>query len=62
MTHTHTLRHWFSVRLNCHDGKEGEGTERCMSQPNSIVENCFGKRSSESDRDSTAVQKVEGKV
>ena len=39
----------FSVRLNCHDGKDGDGTERCRSQQNSIVEQCFRKRSKESD-------------
>ena len=29
--HTH-FELGFSVRLNCHDGKEGEGTERCMGR------------------------------
>ena len=27
----------FSVRLNCHVGKDGEGTERCMGPVTCIV-------------------------
>ena len=33
----------FSVILSCHDGKEGEGTERCRSPQNSIVLKKFSK-------------------
>ena len=45
-THTQTDTHFelgFSVILSCHDGKEGEGTERCRSPQNSIVLKKFSK-------------------
>ena len=44
-SHTHTLGTsnlgFQLVRLNCHVGKEGEGTERCMGPITCIVEHSF---------------------
>ena len=42
-THTSNFELGFSVRLNCHVGKEGEGTARRVSRRNSIVLKMFPK-------------------
>ena len=45
-TQTHTHTHFdtgFPLKLNFSAGKEGEGTERCMSQQNCTVEQCFDR-------------------
>ena len=47
-THQHTHSDTCNPLTQFHDGKEGDGTERCISQQNSMVEKCFRKRSSES--------------
>ena len=49
----------FPLKLNFSAGKEGEGTERCMSQQNCTVEQCFDRCAVASLCTSQLCEKVE---